>query len=358
MAGSLVPAWLRWWTIGETGCQLVYRSAWVRRLVLFAWLPILYWGISFFFIEQFVTEATHPRGAGATAAMESPPGGLDLRGQAQRFREQAQREAAQEGLSHLVQQNRAFSNLPNVEALVEALNARDRSQARHIIWSWLLMTFFRYPQSTVVVFLLGFIVPGLIARDMRSRALLLYFSRPIGRVDYMLGKLMVPAVYLLLVTVLPALSLYFWGLFLAPDLSAIWDTWDLPVRIVLAGVVVIVPTASLGLMLSSYTQESRYASFAWFAVWALGFGAWGAIFLARSANPEVMSMTGGNPLQDPVINGWAPISLFLSLGQVQSWIFGFESFRQIWPSCLSLGAVSVVSLALLFRNISRTAHGQ
>lgn len=334
--GALVPSWLRWWTLGETGCQLVFRSSWVKRLVFFAWLPVLYWGAGFFAADRLITSYIE------RAADVSPLN--------ERMFDEFGRPIAQMTAGEWLR-NSGLSALPKLDVLVDSLERGDRTSARHAFWSWLLMTFFRYPQSTIVVFLLGFIVPPLIARDIRSKALLLYFSRPIGRREYMLGKLMIPAVYLVFVTVLPALVLYVWGLSLAPDLTALWDTWDLPLRVIAAGLVLIIPTALLGLMLSSFTSESRIASFAWFALWALGLAAWFAVVLSRSGQ------YARHVFDDPIVKNWESVSLFLSMGQVQSWIFGFESFAAIWPSFFSLLVVSLVSLVLLYRNISRTAHG-
>lgn len=246
-----------------------------------------------------------------------------------------------------------FAFLPMAGNLADRIEDGGRSAWRVTFWTWLLMTFFRYPQATTVVFMLGFIAPSLIARDVRSRAFLLYFSRPIGRLDYMLGKLLIPATFLALVTTLPALVLYLIGLVFSPDISAILSTWDIPIRILLASVSLILPTASLAVMLSSMTQESRFAAFSWFAVWALGYGAYLAVIITRAATGR---MEMGDAMNDPAVVQWAPISLYNCLGQVQTWIFGFDSFANTWPCLLTLTLVTVISLALFFRNISKSVH--
>lgn len=215
------------------------------------------------------------------------------------------------------------------------------------------MTYFRYPQSTALIFLLGFITPSLIARDIRSRALLLYFSRPIGRFEYMLGKLAIPAAFLGFITVLPALVLYLLGVFLSPEPSVILTTWDIPVRILLASAVVILPTVSLALMFSSLTQESRFAAFAWFAVWALGQGAWFAVLISAAIRRNI------NPVEAaelPEVQRFSPVSLYNNLGNVQSWIFGFEEFSIALPSLIVLLVVTGLSLTVLFRRISKSVH--
>ncbi len=80
--------------------------------------------------------------------------------------------------------------MPQSDVAIAAFNA-DPSTARHEVWSLLLMTFFRYPQAVLMVLLVGMIAPPLISQDFRSRAFLLYFSRPITPVEYVFGKAMV-----------------------------------------------------------------------------------------------------------------------------------------------------------------------
>ena len=83
-----------------------------------------------------------------------------------------------------------------------------------MIWSLLLMAFFRYPQGLLMVLLVGMIAPSLISLDLRSRAFLLYFSRPITPLEYVFGKALVIWTYLAAVTTLPALVLYVLGVLL------------------------------------------------------------------------------------------------------------------------------------------------
>jgi hypothetical protein len=125
---------------------------------------------------------------------------------------------------------------------------------------------------------IGMIAPPLIARDVRTRAFLMYFSRPVGRIEYVLGKALIVSTYLMFITTVPALGCYLFGVALSSDLSVLADTWDLPFRIVLASLIFIVPAVSVALMFSSLTSESRFAAFAWFAFWGLGFIAWNVTY--------------------------------------------------------------------------------
>ena len=324
--GKKSPMWNRWWIITETGFQIAFKSSWVRRILLVSWLPILYWGLAVFLIEQSLVNNIDKLSDNNVN----------------------QKEVAQFFVDWLEDD---FDALPEKEALKKTLQSGEQTELRHGIWSWLLLTFFRYPQGTAMLFLLGIIVPGLISRDIRSRAFLMYFSRPIGRLEYIIGKFMVPTTFLMLITTIPAICLYVFAIMLSPNFSVIFATWDIPLRIIAASVSLILPTVSIALMLSSVTQESRFATFAWFTVWALGYASWFAIRIARAIQLEE------NPFEDVVMNdqivkAWSNVSLYNNLTDVQNWIFGVEPFTEIWPAFVVLSVVTIVSLFLLYRGVS------
>lgn len=328
--GKKVPSWRRWWIITETGFRIAFKSNWVKRILLIAWLPVLYWGVALFAIER-----------GLSASADS--------GAAHHSEVQAlQAELAAEIVNRIEDD---FDIIPNTESLKTALDRGGKREIRHAIWLWLLLTFFRYPQGFAMLFLLGIVVPGLISRDVRSRAFLMYFSRPIGRLDYILGKFMIPTIFLALITLIPALCLYLLAVTLSPNTSVIWATWDIPLRIVAASISLIIPTCSIALMLSAITQESRFATFAWFTVWALGYIAWFAIIVARSIRLEDNPF-GDKVMNDPIVKDWSVVSLYNNFSAVQNWIFGMTSFAEVWPSVAVLVCISIASLIFLYRGVS------
>ena len=80
-----------------------------------------------------------------------------------------------------------LQGMPQAETLVNAVEtyeSGDPTAARHAVWAWLLLSFFRYPQGVLMVLLVGLIAPSLISQDIRSRAFLLYFSSPLTRWEY------------------------------------------------------------------------------------------------------------------------------------------------------------------------------
>jgi ABC-type transport system involved in multi-copper enzyme maturation permease subunit len=204
-----------------------------------------------------------------------------------------------------------------------------------------------------MLLLIGLIGPPLISRDVRSRAFLLYFSRPLSAWEYVLGKASVVWFYIGAISTAPALTLYGLGVLLSPNLGVVADTWDLPFRILGASVLLMVPTTALILMFSSLTTESRYAGFAWFATWVLGWVTYVALtvieFQADFENFE---------FDDPSssfaeASRWSFVSLHHMLGQIQGWIFGLEgSLGSVLPLIVLVTVITVVATTVLIRRVA------
>jgi hypothetical protein len=189
-----------------------------------------------------------------------------------------------------------------------------------------------------MVLLVGVIGPPLIANDIRSRAYLLYFSRPIERLDYVIGKSVVVWFYLLAITALPAFLLYAVAVGMSPDMSVVAYTWDLPLRVLGASAWLIVPTTALALCYSSLTSESRYAGYAWFATWAMGWVAYASLRLIPMTSRDTP---------------WSLVSLYHSLGRVQEWVFGLEKdYVDVLPAMIVLVVLTCLALLILFRRVA------
>jgi len=318
--GKLDPGRERWWVIAQTGIRLAWRSMWLRRMLLLAWGPAVFIGLGFFTFERAIKEQSFATG----------------------------QVRLQDGMTLAL--TRLFSGLPNSEVVSDAFTAAlasdgDLSPARHTTWAWLLLTFFRYPQGALLIMVVGVVAPPLISQDLRSKAFLVYFSRPISAWKYLLGKAGVVVTFIAMISTVPALCLYVLGVLLSPDLSVLQHTWDLPLRILAASVVVMIPTTSMALCFSSLTQESRFAAFAWFVIWGMG---WVAYAYLTGGDGEI-------PWEGPVSDRWTLISLYHMLGRVQSWIFGLETNSQsLTPlhSLLILSILTVISLTVLQRRIT------
>jgi hypothetical protein len=200
----------------------------------------------------------------------------------------------------------------------------------------------------------------MIAKDLRTKAFLLYFSRPLSKFSYIFGKLMVLIVLCSVITTLPALLLYAAGIGLSPNLSPLYSTWDLPLRIVLAGMAHSLPACLLALMLSSLTTESRYAMFGWYAIWSLGFVTWRMLYVAlataaQSQRPDFDPLAP-MPLEEG--GGWIYVSLYDVITLVQANAMGVTGFDlQTQLAFLQVLLVSGGCLLVIWRQLNRATLG-
>ena len=120
--------------------------------------------------------------------------------------------------------------------------------------------------SMILVLLVG---PGLISQDLRFNALPLYFSRPMKRFDYFLGKWGVIVAFIGTVTIVPSLVAYALGLLFSLDLSILKDTFGLLLSSMAYGLVIAVSSGVLMLALSSLSRNSRYVGLFWLGIWII-----------------------------------------------------------------------------------------
>ena len=339
--GHVTSKFGRWWTISEAGIKGALKSAWVRRFLLMSWGPVIYFGLVLFFIEQVMSTDTNDlfREVGIDSTEMVQP---VTRLSGNETLEEARKKKEDEARARMLEEIPFFRSLANSDAMIAAFETGDQKVIRSVTWNWMLSNFLRYPQSLLTLLIVGLIVPPLISRDVRSRAFLLYYSRPISRMEYLVGKLAIPAAILFLITLVPAMVLYCLAVMLSPDLTALTNTWTTPIRIFLATLVCVIPTSLISLFFSSMTQESRFASFAWFSVWGIGAGVWGLIYLANSQMGTV-----------PYESNWSLISIYSTIGEVQAWIFGLKNnFREVMPSAIFLAVITLAAFIALYRRVS------
>ena len=120
--------------------------------------------------------------------------------------------------------------------------------------------------SMVLVLLVG---PDLISQDLRFHALPLYLSRPLRRIDYLIGKLGVIAAFLGLVVIVPCALAYVLGLLFSLDLTIVRDTWRVLLASMAYGLVIIVSAGTLVLALSSLSRNSRHVALFWLVLWVV-----------------------------------------------------------------------------------------
>jgi len=121
-------------------------------------------------------------------------------------------------------------------------------------------------QQWVFVFFVTISMAGAIADDRRVNALQLYLSRPLTRVEYLAGKLVPALVYLLGVTLLPALLLLVMQVALSGSLSFVSQNLYLLPAITLVSVVEALLWAFGILALSSISKSRRFVAVAYAGV--------------------------------------------------------------------------------------------
>jgi ABC-2 type transport system permease protein len=131
-----------------------------------------------------------------------------------------------------------------------------------LCYNYFLLTQLRF--SMLLVLLVG---PNLISQDLRYNALPLYFSRPLRRIDYFLGKLGVIVAILGIVVILPSLISYVLGMLFSLDITILRDTFGILVASVCYGLVIALSAGTLILALSSLTRNSRYVALMWIGIW-------------------------------------------------------------------------------------------
>ena len=188
--------------------------------------------------------------------------------------------------------------------------AADPHAYRQAIWTIAYSTFFK---SEIFFIMLLVVVagPNLISRDLRFNALPLYFSRPLTRLDYFLGKLGVIAALVAAVAVVPAVAAYVLGVCFSLDLGVIRDTWRLLPASILYGLVIVVSAGTLMLALSSLSRRSLYVGIAWVGLWVISSAVAGvlAAFSTRPCSTAPGRKSGRRKWLRPVRHvaaRWAP----------------------------------------------------
>ena len=348
-AGERMSRLLRPLVVAKAGISLVWRRRWLRMMLIFAWLPIIVFGVMIFMFELASTDQDARQGIAQTLAF-------------------------------------AFQRPDLAMGMIE-----DHGAMRHDVWASLILAFFRMPQLIAMVLLVGLIAPMLISYDLRSKAYLMYFSRPLSPLEYIVGKSAVLWFFLSAITLVPALALYVVAIFMSPDLSVIGQTWDIPLRIIGATLVLVVPTTALALCYSSFTSESRYATFSWFATWAMGFVAYGVLtysgirrgpgrgpgrggrfggprgrrgrFNREEFDQASMDQFEIDRFEDFAarqqdfeavvdLDKWTLVSPFHTLGKVQTWVFGLDaSATSVMPAVIVLVVITGACLLIIRHRI-------
>ena len=136
---------------------------------------------------------------------------------------------------------------------------------RDVLWrtTFLMMARLQLIWVLIVVARVG---PGLIANDLKARALPIYFSKPVTPATYLLGKWAVVASFVALVTLVPSLVAFALGIALTGGPGTWAQVVTLALDLTVSGTLVCVVSAAVILALSSITSDQRYVTVAWVAI--------------------------------------------------------------------------------------------
>ncbi len=112
----------------------------------------------------------------------------------------------------------------------------------------------------MIVMILVFCGAGLISDDLKYNSLQLYFSRPISKKDYFLGKASVIVFFLFFITLLPGLVFILMKLLFAANFEFLSAYPLLPLSVISYSLLVTVFFAFYGLFLSSVNKNRRYVA--------------------------------------------------------------------------------------------------
>jgi ABC-2 type transport system permease protein len=246
-----------------------------------------------------------------------------------------------------------------MEGLPEVLKSNPRNY-RATIWTLSFFYFFQIQMflSMILVVMVG---QGLISQDLRFNAIPLYFSRPLRRMDYFLGKFGVVAVFLSAVAIAPVLLAYLLGLSFSMDFGVIRDTARLVAAAIAYGLVVVVSAGVLVLAVSSVSRNSRYVGVIWIGLWIVSNTA-GEV-LRETAHVKwgpLVSYTGnieriGESLLDTE-SAWHQIGSLVTAGRGRSDLTTWQHpYPWFWSFGVLLGlfGLSICILSLRVRTLDR-----
>jgi len=190
-------------------------------------------------------------------------------------------------------------------------------------------------QGLFVFFMTVWVGAGLIANDRRANALQLYLSKPMTSAEYIAGKLAVLFIFLLSVTLLPAIVLLITQAMFAGSLTFIRNNLYLLPAITLHSLIEVTLAASTMLALSSMAKSSRFVAIMYA----------GLFFFTTAMFNALRGITGSTK--------FAWLSPTASLEQLGDVIFRLTPRYQLSPVIAATTVLVLIagSIAILLRRV-------
>ncbi len=176
---------------------------------------------------------------------------------------------------------------------------------------------------------------GLIANDLKANALQIYFSKPITRRDYVMGKLGVLFFFLALPTLVPGMLLFFLAVLFKSDASFLEQNCWLPASVLGYSLLIIATYSVVMLAVSSLSKSSRFAGIVF-----------AALFFFSRIFYQILSVV----LRSTRV-AW--VSLGNNLTQIGDYLFQVSPQYQspLWLSAMVLGLLMLGSVWLLHHRV-------
>ncbi len=216
--------------------------------------------------------------------------------------------------------------LPFVVRAAQLYAAANLPQAAFLAPTPEMFRQFLEQQGIFVFFLTVYGGAGLIAHDRRANALQIYLSKPVTRVEYVIGKLAILTTWLLLVTWVPAILLLLVQIMFAGNMEFFRSNLYLFPAITVFSFVQIVTVSTAMLALSSLSNSSRYVGILYAAL----------LFFSQALFGVLQFVAGNTRLS------W--ISVPFDLNQVGDAIFRLPvRYDTPWPLSLAVLVLLVVA---------------
>jgi ABC-2 type transport system permease protein len=190
-------------------------------------------------------------------------------------------------------------------------------------------------QSVFVFFITIYVGAGLIANDKRANALQIYLSKPLTRVEYIVGKLVTLLIFLVAVTWVPAILLLVLQMLFAGNFTFIRANLFLVPAITLFSAILVMVSSCAMLALSSLSKSRRFVAMMYA----------GLIFFTAAMYQALRGITASR--------SWAVISPEDVLDVVGEVIFRSPGTPAVpmWVAILDIALIVGVSLWILERRV-------
>lgn len=224
--------------------------------------------------------------------------------------------------------------LPFLVRSVQIYVASNFSQASFLAPTPAMFRDFLDQQNAFVFFITVFVGAGLIANDRRANALQIYFSKPLTRLEYVTGKLVVLGLLLAAVTWLPGILLLLMQMMFAGNATFVRANLHLIPAITLFAAIQVILSSFAMLALSSLSKSRRFVAIMYT----------GVIFFSAAMYQALQRITG---------RSWAWLSPQDTLDVLADAIFRMPRAPAIPVpvACIAVAVIIAASIWILERRV-------